>query len=58
MAKKLQVMGSFGTGGGNNNVDLDESTALEDLAQSGTIEPTADENNAIFVDENDIIFIL
>lgn len=38
--------------------DIDEFAAVEDLAKTGIVEPLADENNVIFVDENDSIFVL
>lgn len=47
----LQSLEVGGTG-------LDEAGALEDLAEAGIIEPLANEDNGIFVDENDHIFTL
>lgn len=46
----------------NGNVEiqaawLDEAMAIEDLALTGIVEPVADENNAVLVDENNCIYI-
>lgn len=35
-----------------------ENTALEALAECGVVEPLADENNAVYTNENGIIYIL
>lgn len=36
----------------------DKIAAIEDLAEAGLVEPVADENNAVFVDESNNILTL
>lgn len=35
---------------------MDEAAAIEDLAEAGVVDPVADGNNGVFVDENDRVY--
>lgn len=46
------------TGGGGSSIDVDVAEALEALVETGIVEPAADENGAIYTDEDGTIYSL
>ena len=41
-----------------NKDEIDEGEALAVLAEADIVQPVADENNAVFLDENKAVYIL
>ena len=41
-----------------NKDEIDEGEALAVLAETDIVQPVADENNAVFLDENKAVYIL
>ena len=41
-----------------NKDEIDEGEALAVLAEADIVQPIADENNAVFLDENNAVYIL
>lgn len=42
---------------GDLKAEPDGAAAIEDLAEAGIVDPVADENNGVFVDENDHVYV-